>query len=95
MKSGTSTALASCACGARWKHAQNRGHCAGCHRTFVGVATFDVHFLHDRADGRPTCIDPARDDNPKHRWWLDERGHWHEGKRMDEETRERMKEARA
>ena len=41
-------------------HGNMTGHCAQCHETFYGEGAFDRHQVHDRADGRPTCIPPSQ-----------------------------------
>ncbi|NAE18207.1 hypothetical protein [Enterococcus hirae] len=45
-------------CDTRWRHREAVGHCANCHRTFVGGSAFDRHQLLDE-NGRVQCVDPA------------------------------------
>lgn len=52
------------------------GHCATCHRTFIGVTTWDDH----RRGGQ--CLNPATEP-PERKWWKDNRGRWHRGDRLD------------
>lgn len=47
------------ACGKGWHQSGNRtGHCAACHETFQGLATFDWHQSLDER-GRVICKDPS------------------------------------
>lgn len=61
------------------------GHCAVCHRDFMGLGAFDKHRT-GPYDARE-CVDPATDDRrtptggPTADWWQDDRGRWHEGAR--------------
>ena len=82
-----------CNCDVKYTVGNNTlGHCAQCHQTFMGERAFDRHQMHDRADGRPTCIDPAADPREKPgKWWMDDRGRWHEGPRMTEAQREALR----
>lgn len=43
-------------CGAVWSNA-SWAHCAGCHRTFVGVGSFDAHRVW--VGGGRVCVDPV------------------------------------
>lgn len=68
------------------------GHCAACHRDFMGLAAFDKHRRGPYTDRR--CVDPATDTEttdtgrPLASWWQDDRGRWHEGDRGYWDTRE-------
>lgn len=63
------------------------GHCAVCHRDFVGERTFDRHRRGPMGDRQ--CVDPATDDAatrtgaPIAQWWQDDKGRWHEGPRSE------------
>lgn len=45
-------------CDTRWRHRESIGHCAGCHRSFVGGSAFDRHQRITDA-GKSECLDPA------------------------------------
>ncbi|WP_034370504.1 hypothetical protein [Dermabacter hominis] len=49
-------------------------HCAVCHRTFIGVTTWDAH----RCDGQ--CLNPETEP-AKRKWWQDANDCWHRGDR--------------
>ncbi|MDU4028294.1 MAG: hypothetical protein E7H38_07985 [Varibaculum cambriense] len=70
---------ATCKCGKTWiQHGNSSGHCAKCHETFYGIASFDNHFNHDD-QGKPICL-PVKELPPtlERRGWLaDEEGQWH------------------
>lgn len=63
------------------------GHCAACHRDFMGLTAWDKHRRGPMTDRR--CVDPATDDErtakgaPIADWWQDARGRWHEGARSE------------
>lgn len=72
-------------CHAPLLNGQRFGHCAACHRTFMGLGAFDKH-RRGPWEAR-VCIDPAMDTattltgKPLARWWQDGNGRWHEGDR--------------
>lgn len=72
-------------CHAPLLNGQRFGHCAGCHRSFMGIVAFDKH-RRGPAENR-VCIDPETDDavtktgKPVAKWWLDKNGRWHDGER--------------
>ena len=63
------------------------GHCALCHRDFMGEGAWDKHRRSGGA-GR-YCVDPATDDDrtsagrPIAEWRQDDRGRWHEGAKSE------------
>ena len=78
-------------------HGNMTGHCAQCHETFYGEGAFDRHQVHDRADGRPTCIPPSQY-APKPNgaaFWADHEGQWHYGQPMTAEEYHESVEAAA
>lgn len=46
-----------CGKGHTWDSKQDAGHCAACHRTFLGEDAFDRH--QSIKDGKTVCADPS------------------------------------
>ena len=88
------------ACGKEIRyHGNATGHCDQCHETFYGEGAFDRHQVHNRADGKPTCIPPAeyKPGPSGNTFWADHEGQWHYGQPMtaDEYQTNREREAEA
>ena len=68
------------------------GQCSACMEVFYGENAFDSHRRGDGSDRH--CVDPAnpplRKDGKPEQWWMDEKGRWHVGQRMDDEARARL-----
>ena len=78
-------------------HGNSTGHCDQCCETFYGESAFDRHQVHNRADGKPTCIPPSKyTPGPSgNTFWADHEGQWHYGQPVDAEERRLRGEARA
>lgn len=70
------------ACGTTFPGGSRHGHCAGCCRTFVGLAAFDKHRQGEHDTGRYCEL------TEKH--WQDERGYWHTGQRLTDEEKRKL-----
>lgn len=84
----------SCGCGKTIPaHGDTTCHCAGCHRSFAGLAAFYRH----RVDSRCTAPDPTAVDRGGRGWSIDHERIWHYGEqRTPEQWRqaaERMADA--
>lgn len=69
-------------CNKSWPNSDTVGHCAACCETFYGLEAFDKH----RRGGVCKTSDA--------KFWQDDKGWWHHGKRMSEEQREKLRALR-
>lgn len=75
-------------CGRSWNQAGNRsGHCGHCHETFYGITAFDKHYTLSDNDGPMLCREPVEVED---KWWSDDDGQWHVGRRLSEEEKARI-----
>jgi hypothetical protein len=75
-------------CEATWT-GDGRAHCAGCHRTFSGVTTFDQH--RSQAGEHGTCLDPETVVGKTGDRLLIDRGDIWSGPEMSDEAKARFK----
>ena len=82
----------SCGCGKTIPaHGDTTCHCAGCHRSFAGLAAFDRH----RVDSRCTAPDPTAVDRGGRGWSIYHERIWHYGEQRTPSQWLQAAEARA
>ena len=75
-------------CQQRIRQIGNRtGHCANCHETYIGEAAWNNHYHMNFDTGEMFCRSPVLVEG---KWWLDDEGYWHYGKRLTAEDKERI-----
>ncbi len=67
----------------------NAGHCRSCHRTFIGLKSFDAHRMGAFPDGRHCDLVPYELPSPsgktRYGHWADDHGFFHHGRKLTAE----------